>query len=191
MPERSIRVQVSPQREINSEISSKLKNLLAEETHYQSFTWENIFNTYLSNFNLKNIRQSSKNKHSINSLFYNKQLYIHSSEYPFMDVLLNLILLDNNATSSDGRISFRGTEANAINYLKTHSLQDALSDKFIKTNLLECILVLKSRELLNRLNVQGVHIDSLVNFIFSSKIHTASDKLISLYSIRNLRINSG
>lgn len=167
MPERSIRVQVSPQREINSEISSKLKNLLAEETYYQSFTWENIFNTYLSNFNLKNIRQSSKNKHSINSLFYNKQLYIHSSEYPFMDVLLNLILLDNNATSSDGRISFRGTEANAINYLKTHSLQDALSDKFIKNNLLECILVLKSRELLNRLNVQGVHIDSLVNFIFS------------------------
>lgn len=168
-PERGFDTSISPDKNTTDKQSARVQNFLLKENNIQyPFSWENILALYSRKKKILHPDpfEYSKNLYLIHPLFMNQITYLHSSEYPFLNTLINIILLDNNTTSRDGRkrVSPK-TEFLSTEYLSNKSLKEALQDKHLEPATLDAILILKSRELIDILDTQGVQQDSLIAFI--------------------------
>ena len=141
--------------------------LLKEECPYYSFSWENILGIYRLGLSYyKGDHERSNNKHQTSALFLDQTTHIYSKEYPFINSLINLIVQDNNPTSKGGRRTITPEiERQAIDYLTTKSIQEAMHDKTLHPTVLNTIWTLKSRELVDQFDFEGIPRDSLVAFI--------------------------
>lgn len=167
-PERFFAFRGKPGKDINDQIVYGLDGFFSRNAStFFPFSWDNLLGQYITSISMMPYIEYLPNKnHTITSLFYNKTFHIRSREFPFINSLLNAILQDNNSTAVDGRrIFMQEQETSAINYLKTQSLQDALLDSHVNIDVLECMMTLKSRELIDYFNVREVDIHTLVNFI--------------------------
>lgn len=83
-------------------------------------------------------------------LFYNYVNQLYAPEYPIMDIVLNSWLSEKDVTRTR-RINSQSTLSRsykqAMNYLKTHSLQEALKDCRITSDILYQLIKLKSNSL--------------------------------------------
>ena len=168
-PERGFGTPISPSKKTTDEQSSSIQNFLLKENNIQhSFSWENILALYSRKKKLlyPDSFEYSKNLHLIFPLFINQMTYLYSSEYPCINTIVNITLIDNNATNTDGRKHILPrTEFQAIEYLSGKSLKEALQDEHIESPVLDAILVLKNRELVDILNTRGIPQDSLISFL--------------------------
>ena len=75
----------------------------------------------------------SKNPHLIYAQFNNQISGIVSQTYPFLNSLMNLIIEDNNQTRIEVRPALTPIlEQQAIDYLRSRSLKDALHDNSLE-----------------------------------------------------------
>ncbi len=87
------------------------------------------------------------NLYTLSSLFYNHVNQLYSSEYPIVDMVLNNLLRgqDDTKMSQSDNLSLRSRSyRGAMNYLKSHSVEDALKDPGITSDILYQIVKLKS-----------------------------------------------
>ncbi|WP_148375280.1 MULTISPECIES: golvesin C-terminal-like domain-containing protein [Butyricimonas] len=154
-----------PERRLK--VSGDISIFLLNDKEFLPFSWSEILSLYTTRQMINTVfkLKKQKNPHSILPQFTNQTTYLRSSKYPFMDAIVNIILIDNNETSVDGRQKIPSTiEHRAIEYLSDKSLQQALQDREINPTLLDAILLLKSRELVDILGTRGIPQDSLVSF---------------------------
>ena len=117
----------------------------------------------------REVEHQEANPMSARALFYDYVSYFHSVDFPFFNVFMQTILRDNNVTSQSGRgesdkdLSI-GRELMVSYFLRTRSFEDVFADSTLAIEVLEPILLLESREFLNRLMVEGVSVDSVRNF---------------------------
>lgn len=113
-----------------------------------------------------------KNPHVIYAQLGSQVSGITSLAYPFLNCFVNFIIEDNNQTRIESRRPLPPPlEQQAIDYLRSHSLKDALQDNSLDMAVLNTISILKERELVDIFQTKGVDLDSLVSFLlhFSDK----------------------
>lgn len=141
--------------------------LFREEVWRNTFSWNKIlgWNMLWRKYRLEDV-ECSKNPHLIYAQFNNQISGIVSQTYPFLNSLMNLIIEDNNQTRIEARPALTPIwEQQAIDYLRSRSLKDALHDNSLDVAVLDAIFVLKERELVDILQTQGVDQDKLVFFL--------------------------
>jgi len=141
--------------------------LFREEVFRNAFSWNHILGWDLlwRKFHLVDV-EHGKNPHLIYAQLNNQVSGIVSKTYPFLNSLMNLIIKDNNQTRIKVRPALTPIlEQQAIDYLRSHSLKDALHDNSLDVTVLDAIFVLKERELVDILQTQGVDQDKLVFFL--------------------------
>ena len=164
-PERGFRMKV-----FFSEVELAVNSLLFQEDKFRNtFSWDGIlrWNVLLKRFHLED-GVFDKNPYLIRTQFYNQISDIICQTYPFFNSLVNLIIEDNNQTRIQPRPSLTPIlEQQAIDYLRSHSLKDALYDHSLNMAVLGAIFVLKERELVDIFQTKGVDQDSLVSFLMN------------------------
>ena len=107
------------------------------------------------NENMYYNRKSSINSTNITPMFFSHTGFVHSEEYPMLDVVMNIM---QNSTSTPppqrGRARFINDQQRANTYLSDHSFQSAISDAKLKPEIFYELLKLKSNALKNYINTQ-------------------------------------
>lgn len=170
-PERGFSSSISLNKGSTENKVGEIKSfLLTEDKIKPIFSWKKIFGVNLSQkVILVNTEvENYKNNYLITSKLINHTLYIQSHEYPFIDVLVNLILQDNNETRKDMRRQLPPKiEYQATNYLSSKSLKDALQDENLSPAILNAILLLKSREFVDILDTEEIPLKEFLVFLNS------------------------
>ncbi|MDY4043185.1 MAG: hypothetical protein SOY65_05180 [Marinifilaceae bacterium] len=154
-----------------------------EKNLTESFSWKKHFKRLYISFSTKYLISTLRNigkidghtvQTSVNSLlaralFYDYTSHIHSSRYPFFNAFAQCIIRDNNTTSTNGRENLGGNFPETVGlpivaYLSGHSFREAFRDSSLSSTLFAHMLLLESREFLDRLMVKGIPIDSMVSF---------------------------
>ena len=117
----------------------------------------------------REVERQEANPMLARALFYDYVSYFHSVDFPFVNAFMQTILRDNNVTSQNGRGEsdknlLIGNELMVSYFLQTRSFADVFADSTLPMETLEPILLLESREFLNRLMVKGVSVDSVRKF---------------------------
>ena len=117
----------------------------------------------------REVERQEANPMLARALFYDYVSYFHSVDFPFVNAFMQTILRDNNVTSQNGRGEsdknlLIGNELMVSYFLQTRSFADVFADSTLPMETLEPILLLESRECLNRLMVKGVSVDSVRKF---------------------------
>lgn len=136
---------------------------------WKEFLQEGFKNSY---FSMKQISDEKKgvNPMMATALFFEHVNVLYSSRYPYVNALMQIIARDNSVTSRWGRLGNKLEKVSEIDlfvnhYLSNRSFKDAFKDSTLSDRLLAPILLLESRELLNRLMVRGVEVNHMVKFI--------------------------
>ena len=120
-------------------------------TPYHSFYPHNIFIPDLTKRDRK--RVELPNEQCLLPLFHCLPNYIYSENYPIMNKIIFLLEASNKSalTIFDGN----PIAHNASKYLSFHSLKEAISDPTLSEDVFLYILKLKTRELVNHLNLKN------------------------------------
>ena len=96
--------------------------------------------------------QKADNDQNITPLFSNFSNYLFSKDYPVMDRIIRLLETRKKMLP----FGFEGSNEifNATRYLSSHSLREAINDTTISLPVLDYVLRLKAKELLNRISLQ-------------------------------------
>lgn len=140
--------------------------VLAENGDSGKFSWKEQFGlfdwnltSFLSKFQFEN------NPYSISSMFLNSRVYLYSNQYPVLNDIINNIT-DQPDIEIGGALDINGMyEIDAINYLNTNSLKDALHDRMILQTVMHEIINKKSKEILSLFNYEHLPQDSIKSFI--------------------------
>lgn len=98
-------------------------------------------------------------------LFFEHDAFLQSDNHLVINKINNLVLSDITYSLYDDVDGTMVPALDAIDYLGNHSLREGLRDKRLSRDLLQEILMLKSLELVNYFNYNGVATDSLKAFI--------------------------
>ena len=105
------------------------------------------------------------NSYHVSALFFHYSGYIHSPEYPVMDILFHSLLQQEKV--GDLRQEFaKVLPQEAVDYLNGNNLKNALHDKHVPPRLMHEVVKLKSNDLKYWFTPHGVPGDSLMKFMF-------------------------
>ena len=132
--------------------------ILAFNSFYPSLRNEHVFNSnYIPNHFLRLLTGNTgygtyvNNPNTMAPLFFNYSTSIYSEQIPVMDIVVNTLL-----NKTGGKRYMMEENAYAIQYLNSHSFEDAIRDKNLPPMYLHHILKLKSGAIQERLAAEGL-----------------------------------
>lgn len=158
-------------RDLESKVNLKglkhsfMNKFVNESVYTTPFSFRKLFGFTPSNPFIVTGTQEN-NDYSIVSMFAGTSSF-HSVEYPMINEIINLIQRMNPEIYTGEKSLDNVIEQDAMKYLSSHSLEDAISDNKLDTDVLSKILKLKTVDLLTYFGSRNLSRDSLMNFVKS------------------------